>query len=71
MYLTFHKLEELGRDMYQDIFVAVDYENIQIGSGKDLERAVFVETADKKKRCLLFDGIEMMDTYVPLEEVAG
>ena len=71
MYLTFHKLEELGRDLYQDIFVAVDYENIQIGSGKDLERAVFVETADKKKRCLLFDGIEMMDTYVPLEEVAG
>lgn len=45
---------------------AIDVEKIKSGQG--LDRKVFVETADGVRRSLLFDAIEMMDTYISLEE---
>ena len=66
-YLQFHRISELGRDVYQGIYNDIDYNNIKIGSGVGLERRLFAETADGKNRCLLFDVLELMDTYLPLE----
>ncbi len=67
-YLTFHKIESLKRSVYQDIYVDVDYENFKIGSGEGLEGMIFTKTNDGVDRCLLFDVIEMMDTYLGLED---
>jgi hypothetical protein len=39
----------------------------KIASGKGLDRKIFVRTADGKERSLLFDGIEIMDTYISLD----
>lgn len=44
----------------------IDVEKIK--NGKGLDRNVFVETADGVRRSLLFDAIEMMDTYISLDE---
>ncbi len=64
-YLQFHKIEDIARDSYQDIFVKVD--TSKVGTGEQLERKVFEKTCDNKERSLLFDAIEMLDTFVSLE----
>ena len=66
-YLRFHRIEDLTRDAYQDIYVDVDYSNLKIGSGNGLERKIFAQTADGKKRSLLFDAVEMTDLFLPVE----
>lgn len=38
-----------------------------IGQGKGMDRELFVDTADGQRRSLLFDAIEIMDTYISLE----
>ena len=58
-------MELLG---YQDVFVGIDYSKVKIGSGSRLERKTFIQTADKKKRCLYFDAIELLDTFIAIEE---
>ncbi len=58
-------MELLG---YQDIFTEIDYSKVKIGSGSHLERKTFIQTADKKKRCLYFDAIELLDTFLAIEE---
>jgi hypothetical protein len=50
----------------------IDYEGKKIdtdkiASGKGMDRKVFVQTADGKERSLLFDSIEIMDTYISLD----
>lgn len=64
-YLKFNKMEDIARDGYQDIFVKTGHD--RIGTGEGLERKVYVKTEDGVKRCLLFDAIEIMDTYIELE----
>lgn len=64
-YLQFHKIEDIVRDSYQDIFVKVD--TSKVGTGERLERKVFEKTCDDKERSLLFDAIEMLDTFIGLE----
>lgn len=39
----------------------------KIGQGQGMERKIFVDTADGQKRSLLFDAIEMLDTYISLD----
>ena len=64
-YLKFHKIEDIARDSYQDIFVEVD--TSKVGTGERLDRKVFEKTCDNKERSLLFDAIEMLDTFIGLE----
>ena len=64
-YMRFHKIEDIARDSYHGIFKEVDFSGI--GSGKRLERKLFAETSDKKQHSLLFDAIEMVDTFISLE----
>ncbi len=65
-YLKFHKIEEIGRDAYLEIYADPDYG--LVGTGKKQDRKIFMETADGKTRSLIFDAIEMMDIYLPLKE---
>ena len=65
-YLHFHKIEEVTRDSYQEIFTEVDISGI--GMGKQLERKIFLETQDGKNRTILFDAIELLDTYLELDD---
>lgn len=65
-YIRTRQIGDLDLLGYQDIFVPVDYS--KIGTGDQLERKTFVRTMDKKKRCLYFDAIELLDTFIPIEE---
>lgn len=65
-YIRTKQIGDLNLLGYQDIFVPMDTSGI--GSGKSLDRKTFVRTADGKKRSLYFDAIEMLDTFIPLEE---
>ena len=67
-YLRFHKIEEIGRDIYYGIYKDTPFEETKVGSGKSLERKLFVQTADGENRSLLFDVIEGMDAYLTMEE---
>lgn len=69
-YLKIHKIEDLGRDAYHGVYHETNISDIRIGSGIGLERRVYADTQDGKRRSLLFDAIEMMDLYLPLTEVA-
>ena len=64
-YLRFHKIEDIGRDSYQDIYTEAD--NCGIGTGRKLERKIFLETTDGISRSVLFDVIEALDTFLELE----
>lgn len=45
---------------------SIDLDTIK--NGKGLEKNIFVQTADERERSLLFDAIEIMDTYISLDE---
>ena len=64
-YIRFHKLEEVTVNTYQDIFCQMDLS--KIGSGEGLEGRSFVRTNDGMLRNLLYDAVEIMDTYIPFE----
>lgn len=66
-YLKFHKMESLRRDVYLNIYKEINYAGAL--TGKAQEGKLFETTVDGKCRSLIFDAIEMMDTYLPLEEV--
>ncbi|MDE6435255.1 MAG: hypothetical protein K2L07_13615, partial [Lachnospiraceae bacterium] len=60
-------LEEIILDSYYDIFKDMDYS--RVGTGKALERPIFIQTSDHKFRSYLFDAIELIDTYLDLEDL--
>ncbi len=63
-YITFHKLNDLITECYKGIFTTTDLG--RIGSGTAAENKIFVATADGNERSILFDAIEIMDTFIPL-----
>lgn len=65
-YLKFHKINDISLEAYQDIYREMSWD--QIGTGQGLERKVFIRTMDGKTRSLLFDAIELLDTYIALED---
>lgn len=88
-YLRYHNMEKLLVHGFQGIYQEMDYEKLEIGSGKtsegkllieaddekteigsgkSLEGKLFIETLDGKKRSALFDAIEVMDTFLLVEE---
>ena len=64
-FLQFNQIEDLMLDSYQGIFVDVDYKHTFEGDG--LERKAFVKTNDGVERSLVFDAIEVLDTFVSLD----
>lgn len=64
-YIKTKQIDDLELLGYQDIFVEVDYS--KISRGEPLERRTFVQTVEKEKRCLYFDAIELLDTFIPIE----
>lgn len=68
-YLKFHRIEDIARDSYQDVFVEADKSGI--GTGKELERKVFLCTQDGADRSILFDTIELLDDYIALDTKEG
>lgn len=65
-YMKTNLIDELGLIGYQGIYEEIIYKGV--GSGKSLEEKTFIETKDRKKRCLLFDVIEAIDTFIALDE---
>ena len=66
-FLKFHNLEEIILESYYDIFKDLDY--FKAGTGQKIERPVFIQTSDHKFRSYLFDAIELIDTYLGLEDI--
>ncbi len=65
-FMKFHKLEEIILESYYDIFKDMDY--FKVGTGQAMERPIFIQTSDHKFRSYLFDAIELIDTYLDLED---
>ncbi|MCI5596737.1 MAG: hypothetical protein MR380_08545 [Lachnospiraceae bacterium] len=65
-YLKFHKISDIALEAYQDIYQKMTWD--KIGTGQGLERKVFIRTMDGKTHSLLFDAIELLDTYIELED---
>ena len=57
-----------GKTSEGKLLIEADDEKTEIGSGKSLEGKLFIETLDGKKRSALFDAIEVMDTFLLVEE---
>lgn len=64
-YLKYNLMEELALTGCEGIFC--DLSSDRLFSGKGLDRQIFIETADHKKRSLYFDAIELLDTFVRLD----
>lgn len=59
-------LNELAVTGYEGVYKELD--TSKLFTGKGLEGMTFIETSDGRKRSLFFDGIEIVDTFVPLNE---
>lgn len=66
-FLKFHNLEEIILESYYDVFKDLDY--FKAGTGQKIERPVFIQTSDHKFRSYLFDAVELIDTYLGLEDI--
>jgi len=65
-YLTFSHMYDLTLESYQDVFKEIEYS--MIGKGQGLEHKTFMTVpGDDKEHSILFDAIEVMDTFIPLE----
>lgn len=68
-YIRFHRIEGIARDCYQGVFVETDHS--RIGTGQGLEGKLFLDTFDGKRRTVLFDAIEAMDSFIALKSEEG
>lgn len=67
-YLTYHKIDSLAVDCYQGIYREIQTEKLL--SGEQIDRKLYVKTTDGKERSVLFDAVEVMDTFIDLGGVA-
>lgn len=65
-FLKFNKIETLILESYYGIFGEMDYS--KVFTGREMEKPIFVNTADMECRSFLFDAIEIMSTYIELED---
>lgn len=65
-YLKSNLLSELSVTGYEGVYKELD--TSKLFTGKGLEGMTFIETSDGKKRSLFFDGIEIVDTFIALDE---
>jgi len=65
-YLDFGHMSGLTMESYEGIFTELTTE--MIGTGKGLAHKTFISVkGDDKEHAILFDAIELMDTFIPLE----
>lgn len=65
-YLDFGHMSGLTMESYEGIFTELTTE--MIGTGKGLAHKTFISVkGDNKEHAILFDAIELMDTFIPLE----
>ena len=64
-YLKYHRIDSLVSDCYQGIYEETDIS--KIGTGQSLEGNLYIKTFDGKDRSIMFDAIEIMDTYIDLD----
>lgn len=64
-FIRFNKIESLALESYQGIYT--DPELARIGSGKGQEKKLFLSTNDGKEHAILFDAVELLDTFLPLD----
>ena len=65
-YMDVGHISGLTMESYQDIFNRMTVE--MIGSGQGLDHKIFIPVnGDDKEHAILFDAIELMDTFIPLE----
>lgn len=67
-FLQFNQIEKIILESYYNIFRDMEYS--KIFKGQAVKRPIFIETADQQFHSYLFDAIEMMDTYLGMEEMA-
>ena len=67
-YLRYHNMEKFQVHTFQEIYKELNYEDLEIGSGKSPEGKLFIKTFDQKERSAVFDAIEVMDTFLLVEE---
>lgn len=65
-FLKFNKIETVILESYYGIFREMDYS--KVFTGQEMEKPIFVKTSGEECRSFLFDAIEMMDTYLELED---
>ncbi|MCD7826423.1 MAG: hypothetical protein LUH14_10775 [Clostridiaceae bacterium] len=63
-YLRANLIEDLVLQCYQGIYADADLS--LIGTGQKQQRKTFIETTDGEQRSVLFDAIELMDTFIAL-----
>lgn len=68
-YLKFHRIEDIVRVGVQNPSEKED--NSDCGTGEGLERKMFLETSDGKRRAILFDVIEAVDSFIALSTKEG
>ena len=61
-YLRYNRIESIMQRSYVDIFEDIDLD--RVGKGEAQNGKLFISTTDGKERCILFDAIEIMDTYL-------
>ncbi len=64
-YIKVNRMWEIVQKCYSDIYAEYDLSRIGTGVGQDKE--IFVRTSDDQDRCILFDAVEMMDTFLFLK----
>lgn len=64
-YLKNNLIDDFAMLGYAGIYTNLKYDRLFTGEGQD--RKLFIETTDGKERSLFFDAIELLDTYVKLE----
>lgn len=64
-YIKANRMWEIVRKCYFGIYEEADLS--KIGSGEEQEGKLFVRTSDGQDRSILFDAVEMMDTFLLLE----
>lgn len=65
-FMRFNNISDISFDAYQGIYTSPDINNI--GTGKELERKLFIKTYDQIERSVVFDAIELLDTYIELKD---
>jgi hypothetical protein len=66
-YVRFNQIEDILLESYYDVFGKADLS--KVGTGVSQSKKIFAETADGAKRSILFDAIELMDTFIELEGI--
>lgn len=67
-YLIFNRMEDILIENRPDADRVTDEDLLKLFTGKPVKGEAFITQMDEKKHSLLYDSIELMDSYLALEE---